>query len=56
MALAIAHHRDRLRVPVKIWPDISPSLSAGRTDEPRFQIGQPDFIRPVVAADGRLHR
>jgi hypothetical protein len=51
MALPVAHHRDRLLVPIKVRPDISPSLAAGTADEPRFQIGKPDVVRPPIRAD-----
>jgi hypothetical protein len=50
--LTIAHRRDRILVPVKIRPDVGSSLAAGFANEPPFQIGEPDVIRPLVCADG----
>jgi hypothetical protein len=35
----------------KFGADVGTSLAAGLADEPGFQIGQPDIIRPSVAAD-----
>jgi hypothetical protein len=32
-------------------PHVSPSLAASFADEPRFQIGEPDVIGPLVRAD-----
>jgi hypothetical protein len=33
----------------KFGADVGTSLAAGLADEPGFQIGQPDIIRPSVA-------
>ncbi len=40
-----------LLTPIKVRPDVSPSLAAALAYEPRFQIGEPDVIRPWVSAD-----
>lgn len=48
---AIAHRRDRRLVPVKVRPDIGGSLAADLAHAPRFEIGEPDMIRPLVRAD-----
>jgi hypothetical protein len=36
---------------MKVWPHIGASLAAGFTDELRFEIGEPDVIRPWISAD-----
>jgi hypothetical protein len=50
-ALTVAHHGDGLFIPIEIGPHVSASLAADLTDEPRFQVGQPDVIGPSVPAD-----
>jgi hypothetical protein len=37
---------------LKIWPHIRATVATSCADEPRLNVGQPDIIRPVVAADG----
>jgi hypothetical protein len=49
--LPVPHHWDGLFVPIEIGPHVSASLAAHLTDEPRFQVGQPDVIGPSVSAD-----
>src|ERR1700756_2998042 len=51
--LTIAHRRDRIFVPVKVRPNVGAFLAAGFAYEPRFHIGEPNVIRPLVCADGR---
>src|SRR3974390_1912720 len=51
VALTIAHHFDRLLVPIELRPHISATMAAGATDEPRLNVGQPGIVRPVVAVD-----
>jgi hypothetical protein len=36
---------------VKIWPDVSSALAAFFADEPIFDVGEPDIVRPLVGAD-----
>jgi hypothetical protein len=36
---------------MEIRPDIGTFRAAGLTDEQRFDIGQPDMIRPSIRAD-----
>jgi hypothetical protein len=51
MALAIAHSRYGLLVPMKVRPDVSASLAAAFADEAGLNIGEPDVVRPLVRAD-----
>ena len=37
---------------VEVRPDVSTALAARLTDEPRFDVGQPDIIRPLIANVG----
>jgi hypothetical protein len=39
--------------PIEIRPDIGALLAAGLARKPRFEIGEPDIIRPSVAVDCR---
>ncbi len=39
-----------LQMPIEIWPGIGTALAASRADEPLFDIGQPNVIRPLMAA------
>ena len=36
---------------MKIGPNVGALLAAGFTDELRFEIGEPDVIRPWISAD-----
>jgi hypothetical protein len=36
---------------MKVRPDVSASRAAGLAYEPRLEIGKPDVIRPLIAAD-----
>ena len=47
----MAHHPDRCLAPIEIRPHARATLAAGSAHKPRFDIGQSDIIRPVVAAD-----
>ena len=38
-------------VPVKIWPDVGSALAAFLADEPFFDVGEPDIVRPRIGAD-----
>jgi hypothetical protein len=38
--------------PIEIGADVGNSLAACLADEPGFEIGQPDIIRPLVRAHG----
>ena len=49
--LPIPHHRRRRLIPIEIRPHICATLAAGLADETRLQIGQPQIIRPGIAAD-----
>jgi hypothetical protein len=40
-----------LLLPMEIWADIGASLAANLAGKARLDIGQPDVIRPSVAAD-----
>ena len=46
----IAHHPDRRLVPVEVRPDVGTTLAAGRADEARLDVAQPEIIGPAVAA------
>jgi hypothetical protein len=46
-ALSTRSHRGRFEQ----RPNVGASLAASLADEPRFQIGQPDVIGPLVGAD-----
>jgi hypothetical protein len=48
----IAHNTRRLLVPNEIRSHICTSPTAGLTDKPRLDVGQPDLIWPAVTADG----
>jgi hypothetical protein len=43
--------RAGLHVPIEIRPDIGAAPAASLTGKPRLNIGQPDVIRPSIAAD-----
>ena len=47
-----ASHGDGGPVPVEVRPHVSAALAAGRANEARLDIGQPDIIGPAIAADG----
>jgi hypothetical protein len=49
--LPIAHRRDRLLVPIEIWPDVRAPLAAAFAYEPRLKIRKPNVIGPLVRAD-----
>jgi hypothetical protein len=49
--LPIAHRRDRRLVPMKVRPNIGPSLAAGLAEEARLEVGQPHVVSPFVRAD-----
>jgi hypothetical protein len=36
---------------VKIWPDVGSTLAAFLADEPIFDVGEPDIVRPLIGAD-----
>ena len=52
-ALTVIDRITRILVPVKVRPDVGASLAAGFANEPCFQIGEPDVIKPLVCVDGR---
>jgi hypothetical protein len=45
---AVAHRGHRVSVPIEIWPHVGAALAAGRADEPRLDIRQPDVVSPAV--------
>jgi hypothetical protein len=49
--LSIAHRRGRRASPMEVRPDVGASLAACLASEQGFEIGEPDVIRPSVAAD-----
>jgi hypothetical protein len=49
--LTIDDRRDRILVLVKVRPHVSAFLAAGFAQEPCFQIGVPEAMRPLVCAD-----
>ena len=38
-------------MPTEVGPDVGAALAAGLADEPTFNIGEPDIVRPSVATD-----
>ena len=36
---------------MKIWPDVCSALAAFLADEPVFDVGEPDIVRPLIGAD-----
>jgi hypothetical protein len=41
----------RLFLPIEVRADVSASLAASLAGEARFKVGQPNIVRPSVAAD-----
>ena len=38
-------------VPMEVGPDVGAALAAGLADEPIFDVGEPDIVRPLIATD-----
>jgi hypothetical protein len=38
-------------VPVEVRPHLGAAVAAGRADETRLDVGEPDLVGPAVAAD-----
>jgi hypothetical protein len=49
--LTIARRRNGWALPMKVWPHVGASLAASLAYELRFEIGEPDVIRPWISAD-----
>jgi hypothetical protein len=48
---SIAPHKHARLIPIEVGSHVGAVLAAGRANEARFQIRQPNIIRPSVAAD-----
>ena len=38
-------------MPMEAGPHVGAALAAGLADEPIFDVGEPDIVRPLIAAD-----
>ena len=38
-------------MPMEAGPHVGAALAAGLADEPIFDVGEPDVVRPLIAAD-----